>query len=528
MKSVKRKRIVQFIKTSSPWLIYAFLLIVPLLFLAVQSLVDMSSAEESVFQNWISVRSMNLLFDSILLACLVSVFAMLISLLFGLLVYSRWSGFIREMKWILLFFAVIPPYVQASVWLDVFSLFGWPTQGLLISFWVQLLSLLPLSLLMVIYGYQQVQTDVIEAGRLLSSDQLVLRKIILPAVKPFVITSGGVLFVFSLLDYTIPTIFQYPVYSLEILEEFAATGQVLYPFLKSIILMLIIVPVLVGSAYWFINMNAKPLQSNLSAGVKLKFSLLVKFGLSLLCLLLILVFLIPIFDLFFRSGSLIEVPTALQDNMRILIHSVHMAFWSSFAMIVLAYWLLSTIRSLNLFAWLIILLPLCVPQALSGLSLSVFWNQSFFHQVYGSNLMLILVNIIRFGPIAVLILYLFKSRISENLVEAGKVYQANRFRRFRQLDLPLHLPGIITAFLLLFILSLGEVGASIAVIPPGGETLSIRIFNYLHYGAGEVVSGISLSVFALLLLGYFLHLLYRKTKGTRSTQGSSSIKTTES
>ena len=72
-------------------------------------------------------------------------------------------------------------------------------------------------------------------------------------------------------------------------------------------------------------------------------------------------------------------------------------------------------------------------------------------------------------------------------------------------ELPLLLPGLVIAFLLVFILSFGEVGAGLSVMPPGGETISIRIFNYLHYGASEEVSGISLLVFLFMVFLFLMH-----------------------
>jgi iron(III) transport system permease protein len=47
---------------------------------------------------------------------------------------------------------------------------------------------------------------------------------------------------------------------------------------------------------------------------------------------------------------------------------------------------------------------------------------------------------------------------------------------------------------------MGELGATLMVIPPGKATLTMRIYNYLHYGASDTVAGLCL----VLALGVLL------------------------
>jgi iron(III) transport system permease protein len=44
-------------------------------------------------------------------------------------------------------------------------------------------------------------------------------------------------------------------------------------------------------------------------------------------------------------------------------------------------------------------------------------------------------------------------------------------------------------------------GVSLLVAPPGQATLSMRVYNLLHYGATDLVSGMSLIVMAIGLVG---------------------------
>jgi iron(III) transport system permease protein len=54
------------------------------------------------------------------------------------------------------------------------------------------------------------------------------------------------------------------------------------------------------------------------------------------------------------------------------------------------------------------------------------------------------------------------------------------------------LPGFVAAACVVFALAAGELGATLVVAPPGQATLTMRIYNYLHYGASQTVAGLCL------------------------------------
>ena len=62
------------------------------------------------------------------------------------------------------------------------------------------------------------------------------------------------------------------------------------------------------------------------------------------------------------------------------------------------------------------------------------------------------------------------------------------------------LPGLICAMALAFFLAMGEEGIMLVLMAPGKEAASVKIYNYLHYGASEYVSGFCL-VIILFMLG---------------------------
>ena len=55
--------------------------------------------------------------------------------------------------------------------------------------------------------------------------------------------------------------------------------------------------------------------------------------------------------------------------------------------------------------------------------------------------------------------------------------------------LPQRLSALAVAWLIGLALALSDLTASILVVPPGVETLSIHIFNLVHYGVEDQVAG---------------------------------------
>ena len=65
--------------------------------------------------------------------------------------------------------------------------------------------------------------------------------------------------------------------------------------------------------------------------------------------------------------------------------------------------------------------------------------------------------------------------------------------------LPLMAGGLSAALVVVFALSLGEIGATLLVIPPGLGTAALRLYNLLHYGAPASTAGLALSLLFIIL-----------------------------
>jgi iron(III) transport system permease protein len=106
----------------------------------------------------------------------------------------------------------------------------------------------------------------------------------------------------------------------------------------------------------------------------------------------------------------------------------------------------------------------------------------------------------RFAPFACLMTGARLARANAESIDAGRVFERRRGDWVFRVWLPMLLPVLTVALLLVAVLVVGEVGGTLMVMPPGQQPLSIAIYNYLHYGASGTVSALCLALFAVVLV----------------------------
>jgi iron(III) transport system permease protein len=109
-------------------------------------------------------------------------------------------------------------------------------------------------------------------------------------------------------------------------------------------------------------------------------------------------------------------------------------------------------------------------------------------------------------PIATLVMWHALQTVPDELLENAMVDGAGPMTRLWRIALPMRTSAAAVAWLAALAISLGDLAASILVVPPGVTTLSIRIFGLLHYGVEDQVAGICLAmvlIFAVLAAAIF-------------------------
>jgi iron(III) transport system permease protein len=149
---------------------------------------------------------------------------------------------------------------------------------------------------------------------------------------------------------------------------------------------------------------------------------------------------------------------------------------------------------------------LAVPAPVVGLGLIVIWNHDYwigpFHPtafVYDNGWAVVLGWLSRFFPLALLLVRAGFSRVPPELEEAAALAGHRGGARFRSVALPLATPGIVAAWLAVYVLSATEFGATVLTLAPGKPLLAVTVVNLIHYGQDAVIAAS-----AFLLLGTVL------------------------
>jgi len=466
---------------------------------------------------WLSLaipsgRRLDIFLRSLGLALSVAIGAMIVGIFLASFLWQKRGRLWLYIRWFVLLLIAIPPYVHALAWMSTvgfiegglrsFGLSVLPFRGVFASWWVQLMALLPISIGMSLLGLETVNAEFIEASRMMKPDFETFKKVIFPLGAPLILAGGGIVFLLSLTDYSVPSLFQVNVYSLEIFAEFSASNEPGRAFLLAVPLLLITFIVMTFSQSRLRNAALKPVRLSKQENMSMSWPSWFLAGQWLGIMILAFQAFVPLMALMVKTGSLETFYKTGVSAYR----EIGFTFWNSILAALICLPLAFPV-ALNLgrkdrsgkFWWILVTLPLAIPAPLIGIGLILLFNRPILGFLYNSPVMIVFASLARFLPLAALIFLAQLRRIDPLLLDAARILQKNPLKTWIYIRLPMIFPGIIAAMCIMFIFSAGELGATLIVIPPGISTLTIRIYNYLHYGASEVVAGLCLMMSAAAL-----------------------------
>lgn len=501
-----------------PALLYIAVVLLPLLAPAFGAppLNDGASPQEW----WPSLRQWTLLAHSLGLALAVAAAGSGLALFLGSCIVSQPRLFLPPILAMLL----VPPCVHSLAWTTAFSgLNHWAGRtivvpgGWIVTWWVQTMTYLPFAGGLAAIGYLFVPRAAIEAARLRVDDGMVLRRILLPLLLPALGVSFMALFLMSILDYSVPSLFQVNVYALEIFSDYSAradAGRALALSLPLMLLTLLAAFVAVGLGR---RAAVRRERQTTSWRLDLAFPGWFLFIRQVAVLVFALQIAVPLVSLIVEAGSPRTVIEATVAASRELATTAQVALLAAVLAVAGGYAIAARMYGpgRNRRVWLLLLvLPLAVPAPLTGVGLIAAWNRPLPIEVYGTLAMPVLAALARFLPWAALIIAAQMSRTDPLLMDAADTVRAGWFCRFRRITFPLLRPGFIAAFGTVLALTAGELGATLLVAPPGRATVTMRLYNYLHYGASGSVAGLALVVVFVTVAAEMLvlHAMTRKAR----------------
>lgn len=489
--------------------LFFFLLLCPLIGLSYDLFhAFMTGSADLAGPLFLSPRRMGLLVASTGLAAAVAGAGIVIGILFISVMYRLPGKLLYGVLLVLLALAGIPPYIHALTWSRVLQvsgalLPGLPVTGWLVSFWVDLMALLPLSVFLTWIAFASVDFRLIDAGRLVRSDMSVLVHIIIPLAAPALGAAFSFVFLICCTDYSVPSLFGVDVYALDIFAQFSASNSAAQTFLYALPLLVVTFIVMIACRSGIRTLAQTPTWFFARFGNPLSYPCWFRILQAGAVIILLVQILVLFCGLFIAAGSVDSVVKSVFLARNELIYSLVTAvlvILISLPLAVAAARVLKRPGIRGTAAWIIVLLPLAIPAPLIGIGMITLGNLPVLSAVYPAIFMPALVSAVKYAPFAAIVLFIQMRLVDPLLLDAAAVFARSSTDAWTKIHFPLFAPGLVVSAGILAALTLAELGATLIVAPPGHATITMRIYNYLHYGASSDVAGLCLMVTVLTLI----------------------------
>ena len=402
---------------------------------------------------------------------------------------------------------LLPPYVVALAWTYLGTSRGLVASVLgqdVLSEWtyslpaaIVVLSLVfdPLSMLATEIAMRRIDGRLEEAAVLVAPARVVLRRITIPLAAPGILAAALIIFVLAVSEFGVPGLLRVRVYTTEIFTAFAA----LYDFTRAIVLafpvllLCLIVSVVAVRLVGDRIVSARRVSGTPAilldgwqrpAGGAAIFAVAIASG-------------IPVVVLIREALGAESLDGVVQGSGQAIVNSLLLAAIGSTAVVMVAGWLgYARARAgaqAGRVADALLVVVFAVPSTIVGVGLIGLWNRSgVFGTVYGTDAMFILGYLARFVPVATLVIAAAVRYVPISHEEAASVSGAGWLRTITRIVVPQVRLGLVTAWVIAFVLAFGELGVSILIAPPGEATLPIRIYTIIANTAPSHVAALAL------------------------------------
>lgn len=444
----------------------------------------------------------------------------------------------------------LPLYVVAGSWNAGFGSQGWwpfsqvvavrfELAGFLAVIFVHGIAAIPWVCLILSCGLHGAQRGLEEMGILEGGSIAVLKRVILPQLWPWLALACLWTCVPVLTEMVVTNLYQVPTVAEQVYID--TSRGVVSPLTYPAAILLCLMPV--ALFIWIALRRLPPMPEFIARARQHPPRLLTnpkwQTALSALCwLLLTFIVFLPLMNLIIKAGwspwmdanKLTRYSWSPIRFARTLVESCTLFgsefYWSSILALLAAS--LSLGGSLCLYAavkrrwrWLVhlsMLLMLGTPGAVVGMLLiSIFNRTDLLGWLYDRTMVVcILAQQFRLLPLAWLLTQGIVGMLDRTSLEMAKVDGLSRWQKVRSVVWPQTGVAWIVAWSILCIVSLGELSTTILVLPPGVTTLSLRLFEMLHYGMRHQDSGLCL---ILVFIGWISSWAIWKTLNDRQLPG---------
>ncbi len=393
----------------------------------------------------------------------------------------------------------LPPFLVVNCWIDLlgeagrwrgwFPLKIYSPQG---AMWTLALLTWPVTFLLVSAAWRRLQTTQLEIDPCLEKTALI-RWLLWPMAIGAVGQAAILTFVLNLNNFAVPAILQVKVFPAEIWVRFNTTFD--YPSALRLSWPLVLAPLVL---VWFFRGNqaswswsahppsARVVRQQLGPGWSVAGGAagwaLLAFSLGA-----------PAWQLGASARTWRDFWPAIAAGPWAAPHSLGYA--AAAATVVTLFAFLTWRWPLGSALWL----PFFAPGVLLGIALIWIFNRPSLSGIYESAGIVIIAYAVRYAALGWNGIARAIRSIDQRLVEVAQLEGANAWQMLRYVRWPQISGRVAAAWYVTYLLCLWDVEAIVLIVPPGGESLALRVFNLLHYGHNSQVNALCvwLMIFAL-------------------------------
>ncbi|HVF84733.1 MAG TPA: ABC transporter permease subunit [Abditibacteriaceae bacterium] len=435
----------------------------------------------------------------------------------------------------------IPPIVLATTWLDitrtpparsmaaVAATQSATFSPIWLSSFVLAFSFFPIVALSIRATLTALPPEIEDASRGLGNGWQTWKRVLVPLLQPAIWGALGAVFLLSMWEMGAPDLLDARTYSVKIYRDLAegdalsGNGKDVRAALDSLPMFalgaLALWPALraLGSQRWrgAASSVLSP-QAQRESLFALPPSLLVLLASPLASIVVLLTLLRPL-RVFWE---------AMSDNNVEIINTLVLSTLAALLITALSFALVASWHnwssSTRKWAFAVCVAPLLVAPIATGIALLHFWNQPQFSWVYGdadpTNVPILdwlqdqierfalplFGYLARFLPLGILLLQHAASQLDDDVLDAARGLGATQPRLLRTVWWPLLRPSLLGVFALMWALCASELSTSVLVQQPGGQPLTLPIFQLMHIFALDKVAALCLILIGLSALVWML------------------------
>lgn len=398
----------------------------------------------------------------------------------------------------------LPPFLVVNCWIELLGENGKWRHWLPVNIyspgaaiWVLALLNWPITFLFVTAAWRRVQATQLEADPLLEGGFLV-RWLLLPVARTEILGAAVLTLVMALNNFAVPAILQVKVFPAEVWVRFNTTFD--YASALELSWPLVLAPLILMFCFrrndtpWTWRSDPATARAfRRQLGWRWRWAggiaaiALVAFSLG-----------VPTYQLASNTKTWREFAPAFEAGHLAIFHSLLFSVVS--ATIVIAFALLTWRMRLDWALWL----PFFTPGVLLGIGLIWIFNRRGLSAIYQSSAIVFLSYSIRYAGLGWNAVARAIRSGDPSLGAMAQLEGATAWQTIRHVYWPQASAQIAAAWYVTYLLCLWDVETLVLIVPPGGETLSLRIFNLLHYGHNSQVNALCLLLLVLAMLPLFV------------------------